>query len=56
MAARPQLQIAAKYALAELTPPKPGDIPAIRAGKSIYTETKPKWQSAHCLITANPIT
>lgn len=32
-AARPKLQVAAKYALAELTPPKVSDIPAIRQGK-----------------------
>lgn len=31
--ARPKLEVAAKYALAELTPPKISDIPAIRSGK-----------------------
>lgn len=31
--ARPKLQVAAKYALVELTPPKPTDIPAITSGK-----------------------
>lgn len=31
--ARPKLQVAAKYALHELTPPKLSDIPAIRAGE-----------------------
>lgn len=41
VAARPQLQVAAKYALAELTPPKPGDIPAIRAGKSTWAKIEP---------------
>lgn len=32
-AARPQLQVASKYALAEMTPPKLSDIPAIRSGE-----------------------
>lgn len=31
--ARPKLQVAAKYALVELTPPKVSDIPAITSGK-----------------------
>jgi len=45
-AARPQLQIISKYALAELTPPKPGDIPAIRAGivKIIRGATSGAWK------------
>lgn len=30
---KPKLQVATKYALAELTPPKVTDIPAIRSGK-----------------------
>lgn len=30
---KPQLKVVSKYALAELTPPKLSDIPAIRAGK-----------------------
>lgn len=30
---RPKLQVAAKYALVELTPPKLSDIPAIKSGK-----------------------
>lgn len=32
--ARPQLNTFLKYAVVELTPPKPGDIPAIRHGIS----------------------
>ncbi|XP_055298409.1 ATP synthase subunit g, mitochondrial [Sitodiplosis mosellana] len=32
VASRPRLQVAAKYALVELTPPKVSDIPAIRSG------------------------
>lgn len=31
--AKPTLQVATKYALVEMTPPKLSDIPAIRAGK-----------------------
>lgn len=31
--ARPQLQVALKYAKVEMTPPKLSDIPAIRSGK-----------------------
>lgn len=34
--ARPQLNVAAKYALVELTPPKLSDIPAIRQGKYLF--------------------
>ncbi|XP_063982934.1 ATP synthase subunit g, mitochondrial [Diachasmimorpha longicaudata] len=30
--AKPQAEIILRYAKVELTPPKPGDIPAIRAG------------------------
>lgn len=30
---RPKFQVAAKYALVELTPPKLSDIPAIKSGK-----------------------
>lgn len=33
MQAKPKLAVASKYALAELTPPKLSDIPAIRQGK-----------------------
>lgn len=32
---RPKLQVATKYALVELTPPKVSDIPAIRQGKLV---------------------
>lgn len=38
-ASRPKLQVAAKYALVEMTPPKIGDIPAIRQGKIEQNES-----------------
>lgn len=34
--AKPKLQVAAKYALVEMTPPKVSDIPAIRQGTVVF--------------------
>lgn len=46
VAARPQMQTAMKYALVEMTPPKIGDIPAIRSGKrSTYQMTSSRYFS-----------